>query len=84
VLQAGAKSCHPDLMRDEIVRFTSHSGRLWAIVLLDKAGMLPDFIKLRLRWMGDARHCNPSAKAYFFHMPAINVKRYLNKLPQFI
>jgi hypothetical protein len=53
VLQSVAKACHPDLTRDEIMRFSSHSGRVWAIVILDEAGMLPDFIKSQLRWMGD-------------------------------
>ena len=54
VLQSVAKACHPDLTRDEIICFSSHSGRVWAIVILGKAGMLPDFIKSRLRWMGDS------------------------------
>ena len=54
VLQSVAKACHPDLTRDEIRCFNSHSGRVWAIVLLDKAGMPPDFIKSHLRLMGDS------------------------------
>jgi hypothetical protein len=45
VLQYIAKTCHPDLTRDELMHFFSHSGRVWAIVLLDEAGMNPDFIK---------------------------------------
>ena len=53
VLQSVAKTCHPDLTRDEIMRFSSHSIRAWAVVLLDEAGMNPDFIKSQLRWMGD-------------------------------
>ncbi len=36
------------------MRFSSHSGRVWAIVLLHKAGMNPDFIKSQLHWMGDS------------------------------
>ncbi len=28
--------------------------RVWACVLLDKAGKLPDYIKKRLRWLGDS------------------------------
>jgi hypothetical protein len=51
VLQSVAKTSHPDLTRDEIMRFSSHSSRVWAVVLLDEAGMNPDFIKSRLRWM---------------------------------
>ena len=54
VLQSVAKTCHPDLTRDEIMCFSSHSIRVWAVVLLDEAGMNPDFIKSRLRWMGDS------------------------------
>jgi hypothetical protein len=54
VLQSVAKACRPDLIRDEIMHFRSHSGRVWAIVILDEAGMLPNFIKSRLRWMGDS------------------------------
>jgi hypothetical protein len=45
VLQSIAKACHPDLTRDELMHFSSHSGRVWAIILLNEAGMNPDFIK---------------------------------------
>jgi hypothetical protein len=45
VLQSIATECHPDLTRDELMRFTSQLGRVWAVVLLDEAGMNPDFIK---------------------------------------
>ncbi len=54
VLQSVAKTCHPDLTRDEIMHFSSHLIRVWAVVLLDEAGMNPGFIKSRLRWMGDS------------------------------
>jgi len=54
LLQSIAKTCHPDLTKEEISRFSSHSGRVWAVVLLDEAGMNPDFIKSRLRWLGDS------------------------------
>jgi hypothetical protein len=45
VLQSIAIECHPNLTRDELMCFTSHSGKVWAVVLLDEAGMNPDFIK---------------------------------------
>ncbi len=45
VLQSVAKTCHPNLSRDEIMCFSSHSIRVWAVVLLDEAGMNPNFIK---------------------------------------
>ncbi len=44
LLKSIAKHYHPDLMKDKISRFSSHSGRVWAAVLLDE-GMNPDFIK---------------------------------------
>ena len=59
LLQSIAKHCHQDLARDEISCLSSHSGRVWAVVLLDKAGMNSDFIKSRLRWMGDSYRLYP-------------------------
>ena len=52
VLQATASLVHPELTNDEIKRFSSHSGRVLALVLLDEAGMSPEFIQFRLRWLG--------------------------------
>jgi hypothetical protein len=43
LLQSIAKACHPDLMEEEISSFSSHSGRVWAVVLLSEAGINPDF-----------------------------------------
>ena len=54
VLQSIAKEVHPDLTKDELKRFSSHSGRVWALVLLDEAGMSPVFMTARLRWMGES------------------------------
>ncbi len=54
LLQSIAKHCHPDLTRDEISCFSSHSGKVWAVVLLDEDGMNSDFIKSQLCWMGDS------------------------------
>ena len=42
------------MTREEISCFSSHSGHVWAVVLLDKAGMSPDFIKCWLRYVTDA------------------------------
>ena len=54
VLRLVAKAVHPDLTEEELKKFSSHSGRVWALVLLDEAGMNPDFMKSRLRWMGES------------------------------
>jgi hypothetical protein len=45
LLKLIAKACYPDLTKQEILRFSYHSGRVWAVVLLNKARMNPDFIK---------------------------------------
>jgi hypothetical protein len=49
VLCSIVKVVHPDLTKEELKKFSSHSGRVWALVLLDKAGMTPDFMKSHLR-----------------------------------
>jgi hypothetical protein len=54
VLRSIARTVYPDLTEDEIKRFSSHLGRVWALVLLDKAGMSPAFMTSHLRWMGDS------------------------------
>jgi hypothetical protein len=54
VLCTFARKVHPDLSKDKIKRFSSHSGRVWALVLLDEAGMSPEFCKSRLRWMDES------------------------------
>jgi hypothetical protein len=39
---------------DKLKRYSAHSLRVWACVLLDKAGKLLDYIKNRLCWLGDS------------------------------
>ena len=54
VLRSIAKRVHSDWSSEELSRISSHSGRVWALVLLDEAGMSPAFMTSRLRWMGDS------------------------------
>jgi hypothetical protein len=54
LLQKPIKKVRPDTTPDELKRYSAHSLRVWAWVLLDKAGKLPDYIKKRLRWLGDS------------------------------
>ncbi len=54
VLRSVAKKVHPDWYADELSHISSHSGRVRALVLLDKAGMSPAFMTIRLCWMGDS------------------------------
>jgi hypothetical protein len=48
------KAIHPTTSDAELQRYSAHSLRVWACVLLDEAGMSPDFIMARLRWMGNS------------------------------
>ncbi len=54
LLQMAVKKVCPDTTPDELKRYSAHSLRVWACVLLDKAGKLLDYIKKRLRWLGDS------------------------------
>jgi hypothetical protein len=54
LLQKAIKKVCPDTTPDELNRYSAHSLRVWACVLLDKVGKLPDYIKKRLRWLGDS------------------------------
>ena len=52
--QAAARAVHPNISKDNEQRYSAHSMRVWACVLLDKAGKLPDYILKHLRWMRDS------------------------------
>ncbi len=54
LLQKAVKEVRPNTTLDKLKRYSAHSLRAWACVLLDKAGKLPDYIKKRLRWLGDS------------------------------
>jgi hypothetical protein len=54
LLQKAVKEVRPDTTLDELKQYSAHSLRVWAWVLLDEAGKLPDYIKKRLRWLGDS------------------------------
>jgi hypothetical protein len=53
VLQSIAKIVHPNLSAEELSRISLHLGRVWALVLFDKAGMSPAFMTSQQRWTGD-------------------------------
>ena len=48
------KAIHPKTSKAKLSRYSAHSLRVWACVLLDEAGMSPEFIMSRLRWMGNS------------------------------
>lgn len=54
LFRKAVKSCRPDTPKDDLLRYSAHSVRVWACVLLDEAGKSAEFIKKRLRWMGDS------------------------------
>jgi hypothetical protein len=54
LFREAAKMIHPNMSKEELLRFSAHSLRVWACVLLDEAGMSPDFIMSGLRWMGNS------------------------------
>jgi hypothetical protein len=53
ILQTVARPVHPDLSKDKISPFSLHSGRVWALVLLDEADMPPKLVHFRLCWLGE-------------------------------
>jgi hypothetical protein len=54
LLRKTIKEVRPDTTLDELKRYSAHSLRVWACVLLIEVGKLPNYIKKRLRWLGDS------------------------------
>jgi hypothetical protein len=54
LLRKAVKEVQPNTTVDKLKRYSTNSLRVWARVLLDKAGKLPDYIKKRLLWLDDS------------------------------
>jgi hypothetical protein len=54
LLRKAVKEVRPDTTSDELTCYSAHSLTVWACVLLNEAGKLPDYIKKRLQWLGDS------------------------------
>jgi hypothetical protein len=54
LLRKAINEVWPNTTLDKLKRYSAHSLRVWACVLLDEAGKFPDYIKKRLRWLGDS------------------------------
>ncbi len=54
LLWKAVKNVYPDTTPDKFKQYSAHSLRVWACVLLNEAGKLPDYIKKRLRWLGNS------------------------------
>jgi hypothetical protein len=51
---AAARAVHPTTTKEDMQRYSTHLLRVWACVLLNEVGKLPDYIKKCLRWMGNS------------------------------
>jgi hypothetical protein len=54
LLRKAVKKVRPSTSANNLKRYSTHSLRVWACVLLDEAGMSPSFIQKHLRWLGDS------------------------------
>jgi hypothetical protein len=54
LFRAAARAVRPTITKEDKQQYSAHSLRVWACVLFDEAGKLPDYIKKRLRWMGNS------------------------------
>ena len=54
MIRKAVKTVYPDISKKDLMMYSCHSIRVWACVCLDEAGMPPDFIKKRLRWLGES------------------------------
>jgi hypothetical protein len=68
LLCKAVKKVRPFTSADDLKKYSAHSLRVWACVLLDEVGMSPSFIQKRLRWLGD------SFKMYLHDTKAIQDK----------
>jgi hypothetical protein len=48
------KEIYPNTSKVDLLQYSAHFLRVWACVLLDKAGMSPEFIVYCLCWMGNS------------------------------
>jgi hypothetical protein len=52
LLRKTIKMVWPDTIPDKLKQYSAHSLRVWACVLLDEAGKLPDYIKKKAPMAG--------------------------------
>jgi hypothetical protein len=52
LFRTAARAVRPNISKEEEQQYSAHLLQVWACVLLDKAGTLPDYIKKCLCWMG--------------------------------
>jgi hypothetical protein len=54
LLRKAVNEVRPDTTPDKLKRYSAHSLRVWACILLNEIGKLPDYIKKKLRWLSDS------------------------------
>jgi hypothetical protein len=52
LIQEVVKKVRPGISAKDLSRYSAHLLRVWACVLMDKAGKSPDYISKQLHWMG--------------------------------
>jgi hypothetical protein len=72
LLRKAVKEVRPNTTPDELKRYSAHSLRVWACILLDEGGKLPDYIKKRLHWLGD------SFRMYLRMQPSSNTSMWMH------
>ena len=74
ILQFLARKIFNISQTNDLARFTCHSIRVGACVLLHETGQTPDFIKARLRWCSDAyqMYLRNTPKLASLHTQAVN------------
>jgi hypothetical protein len=80
ILQSITKLVHPDLTDEELSCISLHSGRVWALVLLDEAGMSPAFMASCLCWMGDSYKLYLQDTSILQHKHVDALKKEYNKV----
>ena len=53
LFRKAVKAIHPKTLKAKLSQYSAHLLRVWACVLLDEAGMSPEFIMACLLWMGN-------------------------------
>lgn len=54
MIRDATKKSHPHMTKEELSKYSCHSYRVWACVLLHEAGKDGDYIRVRLRWLSEA------------------------------
>ena len=54
IIKIAVKTVYPNVPKNTLNTYSCHSIKVWACVCLNEAGKSLDFIKKRLRWMGES------------------------------